>query len=103
MKEQLLGVPAELLAAHTAVSQQAAEAMAAGSRERTGATYALSVTGVAGPGGGTQSAPLGTVFIGLASPDVVTARRFHFLGDRARIRALATQNALDLLRRAIAG
>jgi nicotinamide-nucleotide amidase len=103
MKERLLGVPAELLAAHTAVSREAAEAMAAGARERTGATYALSVTGVAGPSGATESNPVGTVFVGLASPDGVTARRLPFLGDRARIRALATQTALDLLRRAIAG
>jgi nicotinamide-nucleotide amidase len=101
MKQKLLGVPAALLAQHTAVSREVAEAMAAGARDRTGSTLALAVTGVAGPSGGTESTPVGTVFIGLAGPHAITARRFQFLGYRARIRALAVQTGLDLLRREI--
>jgi nicotinamide-nucleotide amidase len=99
MKTALLGVAAGLLAEHGAVSAQAAEAMAAGACERTGAAWALSVTGVAGPGGSTEAAPVGTVFIGLAGPDGVCSLKSRFLGDRSRVRALAAQTALDLLRK----
>ncbi len=93
MKEALLGV------VHEAVSPQAAEAMAAGARKRTGATWAISVTGYAGPSGGAEDKPVGTVFIGLAGPDGACSLRSRFLGDRARVRALAAQTALDLLRK----
>jgi nicotinamide-nucleotide amidase len=99
MKTALLGVGAQLLAEHSAVSPQAAEAMAAGARERTGATWALSVTGIAGPAGGVEDKPVGTVFAALAGPDGVCSLRSRFLGNRARVRALAAQTALDLLRR----
>ena len=99
MKTALLGVGAQLLAEHSAVSPQVAEAMAAGARERTGATWALSVTGIAGPAGGTEDKPVGTVFAALAGPDGVCSLRSRFLGNRARVRALAAQTALDLLRR----
>ncbi|MCP5115588.1 MAG: competence/damage-inducible protein A [bacterium] len=100
MKQELLGVDAGLLAAYTAVSQQAAEAMATAAREKTGATYALSVTGYAGPGGGTEENPVGTVFIGLADPTGCAARRYRLsIGERERVRRLATQTALDMLRR----
>ena len=99
MKTALLGVGAQLLAQHSAVSPQAAEAMAAGARERTGTTWALSVTGIAGPAGGAEDKPVGTVFTALAGPDGVCSLRARFLGNRARVRALAAQTALDLLRR----
>ncbi len=102
MKETLLGVPALLLAEFGAVSAQAAEAMAAGARERTGASWAVSVTGVAGPGGGSDAAPVGTIFYGIGGLDGVRTHHSRFLGDRARIRTLATQTALDLLRRRLA-
>jgi nicotinamide-nucleotide amidase len=99
MKQELLGVDAELLRLHTAVSEQAAEAMAMGARRCTGSTLALSVTGIAGPAGGTEAIPVGTVWIGLASPQGCHARHYRFLGERFRVRALAAQYALDFLRR----
>jgi nicotinamide-nucleotide amidase len=99
LKVRLLGVPASVLEQYGAVSEPVAQAMAAGARERTGSTFALSVTGIAGPSGGTPAAPVGTVCIGLAHPEGAEARRHRFLGDRARVRAIAVQTALDLLRR----
>lgn len=101
MKTELLGVEAGLLARHGAVSEPVAEAMAAGARDRTGSAFALSITGVAGPAGGSQATPVGTVWIGLARPEGCDARHFRFLGDRTRIRTLAAHTALDLLRRAL--
>lgn len=98
-KEALAGVEAELLRQHGAVSEPVALALAEGARRRTGAAYALAVTGVAGPGGGSEENPVGTVYIGLAGPEGAEARRFRFLGDRARVRAFAAQAAMDLLRR----
>jgi nicotinamide-nucleotide amidase len=98
-KNGLLGVPKELLERYTAVSEPVAQAMAEGARARTGAAYALSVTGYAGPGGGTEETPAGTVFIGLAAPAGTKVIRFRYGLDRQRIRALATQAALDMLRR----
>ncbi len=102
LKTRLLGVPASILEQHGAVSEPVAQAMAAGARERTGSTFALSVTGVAGPTGGTPEVPVGTVCIGLAHPEGAEARRYRFLGDRGRVRAIAVQTALDLLRRRLA-
>jgi nicotinamide-nucleotide amidase len=100
-KQSVLGVPAELIAQYTAVSKPVAAAMAEGARRRTGATYALSITGYAGPGGGTEEAPVGTVFIGLAGPgETKVIHTRHSIG-RSRIRTLAAQAALDLLRRTI--
>lgn len=101
MKTALLGVPAAMLAEHSAVSEAVALAMADGARARTGSTYAVSVTGVAGPDGGTEANPVGTVYIGLATPAGTEARRVRFPGDRERIRIFAAQTALDLLRRAM--
>jgi PncC family amidohydrolase len=99
MKAELLGVDPELLARHTSVSEEAARAMAEGARARTGSTWAVSVTGEAGPASATGAAP-GTVVIGVAGPDGETqTRRFHLPGDRTRVRTLASQYALDLLRR----
>jgi nicotinamide-nucleotide amidase len=103
MKVAMLGVPAELVAEHSAVSEAVAKAMAEGARARTGATYALSVTGIAGPGGGTDATPAGTVFIGLASTGGIQARRVRFPGGRERIRVIAVQTALDMLRRVLEG
>jgi nicotinamide-nucleotide amidase len=97
-KRQLANVDAALLETHTAVSAEVAQALAANTRARTGATYALSVTGYAGPEGGTEADPVGTVYLGLATPEGVAAKRYRFTGDRVRVRRLATQYALDLLR-----
>jgi nicotinamide-nucleotide amidase len=103
LKRQLLGVPAETLDGFGAVSAETAEAMAAGARDRTGATYAVSITGVAGPDGGTKEKPVGLVYLGIAGPEGVTVTHRRFLGDRERIRVFTTQAALDLLRRRLEG
>ena len=101
MKTLLLGVDPEVLARHTSVSEEAARAMAAGARSRTGSTYAISVTGEAGPESA-SGAPVGTVVIGFDGPDVETeAERFTLFGGREGVRARAAQWALDYLRRRI--
>ena len=99
MKTAMLDVDARLIEEHGAVSEPVAEAMACGARLRAGSTYALSITGVAGPGGGSEAKPVGTVVIGLATPNGCQTRWVRFLGDRGRVRSLASQSALDLLRR----
>jgi len=103
MKIELLGVTPEILADHGAVSKEAAEAMAIGARRRANSTYALSITGVAGPDGGSDSKPVGTTYIGLASLEGVQVLQRQFIGDRNRIRMFASQMALDLLRRRLTG
>lgn len=95
MKRKLLGVPAAMLADHSAVSEPVAKAMAEGAKERTGSDYALSMTGYAGP----EGEKVGLVFIGLASPAETEVRRINFPGDRERVRAFSTNIALDFLRR----
>jgi nicotinamide-nucleotide amidase len=100
MKTALLGVPPELLQEHTAVSEAVARAMAEGARTRTGATYALSITGEAGPDSSTGQ-PVGQFFIGIAHEGEAEVRALKFPGDRGRLRQFATQWALDLLRRKI--
>jgi nicotinamide-nucleotide amidase len=103
MKVELLGVPAEVLKEHGAVSQETAEAMATGARRRTASTYALAVTGIAGPDGGSESKPVGTVYIAIADDAGTHTEHRRFLGDRQRIRLFTVQMALDLLRRRITG
>jgi nicotinamide-nucleotide amidase len=98
-KEELLGVPAELLRQHGAVSAPVAEAMARGIRKIGKTTFGISITGIAGPDGGTPTKPVGTVFIALASPQGVEAKRFRFRGDREAIKWRSTQMALEMLRR----
>lgn len=99
MKTDLLGVDAALIAEHTAVSKEVARAMAEGARARTNSTFAISITGEAGPESST-GAPVGTIFVGFAGPGAPPdALRFAMPGDRPRIRGFATQAALDLLRR----
>jgi nicotinamide-nucleotide amidase len=102
-KQKLLGVSREIIDTYTAVSEPVATMMAEGAREKTGANYAISVTGYAGPAGGTEQNPVGTIFIGIAAPEGTRVRRYCFGLDRTRIRLLATQTALDLLRRAVLG
>ncbi len=102
-KEELLGVPAEILRVHGAVSAPCAEAMARGMAERAGTACALAVTGIAGPDGGTPTKPVGTVFVGLAVRGEVSARRFRFAGARASVKWQSTQAAFDMLRRAVKG
>lgn len=99
MKTALLGVEEALLAEHSAVSEAAASAMAAGARDRTGATYALSITGYAGPDGGTEKDPIGTLYIGLAAPAGVEVRRLQMIPERDRVRQMGATAALDFLRK----
>jgi nicotinamide-nucleotide amidase len=98
-KQALLGVPEAVLRAHGAVSAPCAEAMARGICERSGSPCGLSVTGIAGPGGGSDAKPVGTVFIGVAVAGEVTSRHFRFAGDRASVKWQSSQMALDMLRR----
>ena len=98
-KVNLLGVPEALIAQHGAVSAECAAAMAAGAAERFGADYAISVTGYAGPDGGTPADPVGTVYLGYASPTGVWSRRVSLPGDRRQVKQRAVNTALDFMRR----
>ncbi len=103
LKTDLLGVSPETLKEFGAVSQETAGAMAVGARGRTGSTYALAITGIAGPGGGTAQKPVGLVYVAVADAAGTVVVNRNFLGDRQRIRVFTTQTALDLLRRRIIG
>jgi nicotinamide-nucleotide amidase len=100
-KKEALGVGKDLLHKYSAVSEPVAAAMAEGARKRTGSTYALSTTGYAGPSGGTEFDPIGTVYLGISGPETTRVVRVRYGADRFRIRALATQGALDLLRKTL--
>ena len=103
-KSDLLGVDPALIAQHGAVSRPVALAMAEGARRRAGSDYALATTGIAGPGGGTEAKPVGTVFIALSSANGATvSRRFRFPTDRVTFKRLTTQTALELLRKNLNG
>jgi len=99
VKERLLDVPASLLAAHGAVSEPVARAMAEGARRRLGTDIVLATTGVAGPDGGTPEKPVGLVWWALADAKGTLSRSRRFPGDRGLIRRWTAQFALDLLRR----
>jgi len=99
LKETLLGVPSGLIAEHGAVSAEVAEAMAQGARERLGVDVAVSVTGIAGPGGGTPEKPVGLVFFHAAGPGGDRSLRIELPGDRGVIRSRSTVAALHLVRR----
>ncbi|MGZ4354557.1 MAG: CinA family nicotinamide mononucleotide deamidase-related protein, partial [Gaiellaceae bacterium] len=103
VKQAELGVTAELLEEHGAVSPEVAAAMARGARERLGADVAVSVTGIAGPDGGTPEKPVGLVYLHVEGPDGGRGREFSFPGDRGSIRARSTVDALHLVRRHLAG
>jgi nicotinamide-nucleotide amidase len=98
-KQALLGVPEAVLREHGAVSAACAEAMARGARERAGTDVGVSVTGIAGPEGGTPTKPVGTVFVGLADAHGTVVERHRFDRDRNGNKALSAVHALDLLRR----
>ncbi len=100
-KIRTLGVPPELIETHGAVSSEVAEAMADGMKARAQTDFAISITGIAGPNGGTAEKPVGLVFIGLASETDTKSIRINLPGDRYLIRWRASQAALDFLRRTI--
>jgi nicotinamide-nucleotide amidase len=97
-KTRMLGVPPETIAAHGAVSEAVARAMAEGARRTADVDLAIAVTGVAGPGGGTAAKPVGLVWFGLASPAGVTAESHIFPGDRTAIRMATVRHAIVMLR-----
>ena len=98
-KQRDLGVPGDLLAEHGAVSEPVACAMAEGARQRSGATFALSATGIAGPTGGTPEKPVGLVYVALATPTRTVCLKQQWLLDRETFKFFVAQTALDLLRR----
>ena len=101
-KRDLCGVSAAALERHGAVSREVASQLAAGAARALGAHWAASITGVAGPSGGSEAKPVGTVFIGLHGPAFDSVRRFRFPGERAVVRDRAAKTALALLRLAVA-
>lgn len=101
-KSRRLGVPAYLFAEHGAVSAPVAEAMAEGARRHAGTDFGLAVTGIAGPGGGTEEKPVGLVYLAISDESHVEHRKVMLPGDRHLIRWRASQAALDLLRRRLA-
>ena len=101
VKRERLGVPEDVLAAHGAVSAETAAAMAAGAREALGVDVAVSITGVAGPGGGSAEKPVGLVYLHAIGPAGELSRRLDFPGDRETIRLRAAVAALHLVRRLV--
>jgi nicotinamide-nucleotide amidase len=102
-KVALLGVPKPLIEEHGAVSEPVAIAMAEGVRSRTGADVAVSITGIAGPGGGSAQKPVGTVVIAVCVPgQPVFVRTYSFIGGRTQVKFQSTQAALDRVRRMLA-
>jgi competence/damage-inducible protein CinA-like protein len=100
-KQRLLRVREEILAQHGAVSEATAREMADGVRRTSKTDFALAVTGIAGPGGGTEEKPVGTVYIALATPETTTVHHYVFQYDRETFKFVTSQTALDLLRREI--
>ena len=97
IKERDLGVAADVIARHGAVSAQTARAMATGARLRLGVDVAVSVTGIAGPGGGTDEKPIGLTYIGVADRDGVDVRRYAWTGDRTANKRSSAAAALTLM------
>jgi PncC family amidohydrolase len=96
-KERLLGVPGAVIAAHGAVSAQVARAMAEGARERFAASVAASVTGIAGPDGGSEAKPVGLTYVAIADADGVDVRRYLWSGDRGANKVSSAAAVLELL------
>ncbi len=97
-KIDMLGIDERILKEKGAVSQEMAEAMALGAREKAKVELGLAVTGIAGPGGGSSDKPVGLVFISLATPEKVITREFHFEGERELIKNKVSQAALNMVR-----
>jgi nicotinamide-nucleotide amidase len=103
LKVSLLGVPSTALAEQGAVSEPVVLAMASGARAATGASIGVAITGIAGPGGGTEEKPVGTVWIASDIGGEVEARGLRLIGDRAEVRQRAAQAALEMVRRRVSG
>jgi nicotinamide-nucleotide amidase len=101
-KTALLGVPGELIAAHGAVSEPVAEFMATAIREHSSAHVGVGITGIAGPGGGSEAKPVGTVCIAIAA-DETSVRTFRFPGNRELVKTFAAITAIDMVRRRLLG
>jgi competence/damage-inducible protein CinA-like protein len=101
MKESALGVPRALLEQHGAVSEPVVRAMAEGARQRSGATWAAAITGIAGPEGGTPEKPVGTVWLALAGARGTSAKLAKYRGDRGQVRLQSAYGALQMLREAL--
>ena len=102
-KTALLGVPEAVIAAHGAVSDETARLMAEGVRRLAGTDLGLAVTGIAGPSGGTEAKPVGTVYIALADGEKTLCRPYAFRWDRRRNKVVAAQSALLMLWRYLSG
>ena len=100
-KHDWLGISNDLLLEKGAVSRECAQGMVTGIRQRARTDYAIAVTGIAGPGGGTAEKPCGTVFIALATPQRTEIKECHFSGDRQQVRIKTAYTALDWLRRTL--
>lgn len=103
LKTTLAGVPAALIADQGAVSEPVARALAGGVRDVCRAEVGVGITGVAGPGGGAEDKPVGTVFVAVHTPQVTSCRRARFVGDRSVIRQQSVSVALDMIRLALQG
>ncbi len=102
-KVELLGVDEDILRTHGAVSPQTAVAMADGARRASSSDYAVAVTGIAGPGGGTLEKPVGLVYIAISSADGARAFKYNFNRDRLWFKSMAAATAIDLVRRHLVG
>lgn len=100
-KTKVLGVPAKTIERHSVVSREVVEAMAKGTRKLMEADFGIATTGVAGPSGGTEQNPVGTVWIGIATPSGVSAQCFHFGKGRRKVISQATKAAYGMLRDAL--
>ncbi|MBW2040326.1 MAG: CinA family protein, partial [Deltaproteobacteria bacterium] len=98
-KEDLLGVPRSILEKFGPVSRETAEFMVKGVREQSRTTLGVAITGIAGPTGGTPNTPVGRVFIALAAEDIIEIKKYDFFGDRHQIKLMASEVALDRVRR----
>ncbi|HBK67813.1 MAG TPA: hypothetical protein DDZ91_04150, partial [Firmicutes bacterium] len=98
-KEELLGIPAAVIAREGAVSPEVAHLMAQGVRKKSATEWGVGITGIAGPGGGIEEKPVGLVYLAVEGPEVSLVRELRWRGERSLIKRRTTQAALDLLRR----
>jgi nicotinamide-nucleotide amidase len=103
VKTSLLGVPSDVILSHGAVSEPVARALASGARRACGAEVGIGITGIAGPDGGSDAKPVGTVFVAIETPELAACRTARFVGDRAVVRQQSVSAALDMIRLALTG